>query len=180
MSLGLSPLGLTPLGLSHEFKHEFNLSDRPNQGNVIQTASFVELALIRELHQHPELLKTINRRKFEELVAELFDGFGYEVELTQKTRDGGKDIIAIKRREVAVKYLIECKRPDPGNPVSVSTVRALHGVRDDERATKAILVTTTHFSKDAEAFAARHEWQLELKEYQAIKSWLADYLTLRS
>lgn len=178
--LGMYPLGSAPIGAASDFNQQFDLSNRPDQSSIIQTASFFEIALIQNLQKYPELLKTINRRKFEELIAELFDGFGYEVELTQATRDGGKDIIAIKRKEVAAKYLIECKRPDPGNPVSVSTVRALHGVRDDARATKAILVTTTHFSKDAEAFAARNEWQLELKGYEAIKHWLSDYLMLKS
>lgn len=44
---------------------------------------------------HPEEMKTMNRRLFEEMIAELFDGFGFKVELTKKTRDGGRDIIAI-------------------------------------------------------------------------------------
>ena len=76
----------------------------------------------------------MNRRGFEELVAELFGGFGYEVELTKQTRDGGRDIVAIKRGEVQVKYLIECKRPDPGGHVGVGPARELLGVLTDEKA----------------------------------------------
>jgi hypothetical protein len=38
----------------------------------------------------------VDARTLEEIVAELFDNFGYEVELTKRTRDGGRDIIAIR------------------------------------------------------------------------------------
>jgi HJR/Mrr/RecB family endonuclease len=44
----------------------------------------------------------LNRRLFEEFVAELFHEFGYEVELTKRTRDGGRDVIAIREAEAAV------------------------------------------------------------------------------
>ena len=88
-------------------------------------------------------------------MAELFFGFGYDVELTAKTRDGGRDIIAIKRAEANVKYLIECKRPDPGGYVGVRPVRELYGMKTHEGATKAILATTAYFSQDAMPFFRR-------------------------
>jgi restriction system protein len=118
----------------------------------------------------------MNRRRFEHLVAELFNGFGYEVELTKQTRDGGKDIIAVKRAELDLRFLIECKRPDPGDPIGVSTVRELYGVKVDDGATKAILATTTHFTPDAVVFSERNKWELELKDYDAIKEWITKYL----
>jgi CRISPR/Cas system Type II protein with McrA/HNH and RuvC-like nuclease domain len=52
--------------------------------------------LIRYLARHPHLMRNLDPRKFEELVAELLRDKGYEVELTPRTRDGGLDIIAIK------------------------------------------------------------------------------------
>jgi HJR/Mrr/RecB family endonuclease len=125
-------------------------------------------------------MKTMDRRKFEELVAELFYGMGYEVELTQQTRDGGKDIIALANfGETRNKYLIECKRPDPGNAVSVGVVRALMGVKCSEKATKAIAVTTTHFSSDAHAFKDNNIWELDLKEFDDLVKWLDHYKSTR-
>jgi len=179
--LGFEPIGSSPIGAegSDPLVQSFDVEGLIDGQSTIKTISLFELALIRELHKDPALLKSINRRRFEELVAELFSGFGYEVELTQKTRDGGKDIIAIKRKEVNVKYLIECKRPEVGNPVRVKTVRELHGVRDDDGATKAILVTSTYFTPDAIAFAKKNEWVLELRDFDAIKFWLSDYLRLK-
>ena len=121
----------------------------------------------------------MDRRKFEELVAELFGGFGYDVELTKQTRDGGRDIVAVKREEVQVKYLIECKRPDRGGYVGIRPVRELLGVRADEEATKAILATTARFSKDARVLFERHRWILELKEYDDLREWIDQYMRIK-
>jgi HJR/Mrr/RecB family endonuclease len=130
-----------------------------------------------DLHRQPEHLRTIDRRQFEELVAELFDGFGYAVELTAMTRDGGRDIVAVSARDqLRVKYLIECKRPDPGNHFGVGVVRQLLGVVEDERATKGIVVTTTYFSPEARALEMRNEWRLELKEHDQVIDWIGQYV----
>lgn len=159
--------------------HAFDI-DRPIAGSTILVVSeFVGKALIEHFHQHPQDLRRIDRRRFEELVAELFHGFGYDVELTSQTRDGGKDVVAIKRiDDISVKYLIECKRPDPGNIVPVCVVRELLGVRADEHATKAILVTTTRISAEAERLVERHKWELEAKVYVDIVRWLDDYIAM--
>ena len=175
--LGFRPIGSGSLGeLPDDFSAIFELDERDESSSIIQTISLFDRALIERLRQFPEDLRVIDRRRFEQLIAELFSGFGYEVELTQRTRDGGKDIIAIKRSEIDLRFLIECKRPDPGNSVGVSTVRELYGVKVDDGASKAILVTTTYFSPDAERFSERHRWELELKDFDAIKGWIAKYL----
>jgi hypothetical protein len=167
-----SPFGELP----ENFSANFDIERKYDGHSIIEIAWFVDRELIERLHKYPDDLRIIDRRKFEEVVAELFNGFGYEIELTQCTRDGGKDIITIKRQEVDVKFLIECKRPDPGNPIGVSTVRELLGVKVDDNATKAILATTTFFTKDANLFFEKHRWELELKDYSAITIWIADYL----
>jgi restriction endonuclease Mrr len=174
---GGGPVADGPVGdAPHVFSARFNLEPVGPGDSIIQIASFIDRALIARLQQYPEDLRIIDRRTFEQLVAELFAGFGYAIELTQRTRDGGKDIIAIKRREVDVKFLIECKRPDPGNPVGVSTVRELYGTKCDDGASKAILATTTYFPPDAKLFSDRHRWELELKDFDAIRGWIDDYM----
>jgi len=139
----------------------------------------VDEKLKRYFSKHPEEMKTMERDIFEEMIAELFSGFGYEVELTKQTRDGGMDIIAIKDLEVAVKYIIEAKRPEPGKPVGVVPVRALYGVKCREKATEAILATTTYFTKDARLEFREHYWELELRDYKGIIRWINDYLRIR-
>jgi restriction endonuclease Mrr len=146
--------------------------------NFISTDVYEEL--IRHFARNPDELKRVDRRKLEEIIAELFDGFGYEVELTKRTRDGGRDIIAIKEKgtEVAVKYLIEAKRPDFGTPIRVGAVRELYGVKVLEKATKAVLATTTHFTRDANILFEENRWELEPRDFDGIMSWINDYLRM--
>ena len=130
---------------------------------------------MERLYRTPDDLKTINRRLFE-VVAEIFHKLGFEVELTRQTRDGGKDIIAISRRPFGLRFLIECKRPNPGNPVRVAAVRELLFVKGKENATKGILVTTTRFTADARILAEQHLWELELRAFDDVTSWVADHV----
>lgn len=113
------------------------------------------------------------------MVAEIFHGFGFDVELTQQTRGGGRDVIAIKNSEAKVKYLIECKRPDPGNLVVIRPVRELFGVKKDEKATKAILATTSFFTNDAKIFFERNKWELEPKDFDDIMRWILQYKNMK-
>ena len=161
-------------------KVEFDTSQEVADGeNIVTVVSLVDAKLIEHFHRHPGDLKNMDRRLFEELVAELFRGFRFEVELTQQTRDGGKDIIAIRRDHgISSRYLIECKRPDPEKPVGVRVVRELYGIKMHEKATKAIAVTTTHFTADAHAFEEQHQWELELKEFAELQEWIATYLRM--
>jgi restriction endonuclease Mrr len=181
MTFGMGTFGTGVYGLSDtEFEASFDL-EGPSVGQpILEVVSLFDRELIRQLSQEPNQLRTIGRRDFERLVAELFSGFGYEVELTQRTRDGGKDIVAIRRCEVETRFLVECKRPDPGNVIGVSTVRELYGVKSDEGASKAILATTTYFSPDARQFSERHKWELELRDFEAIHSWIRQYLQIKA
>lgn len=156
---------------------DFDLSIPYNGSTIIEVSKFVDDKIVSYFHKNPHELKTMDRRLFEELVAELFHGFKYQVELTKRTRDGGKDIIAIKQDDINVKYLIECKRPDPGNKVTIETVRGLYGVKTSDGATKGIVVTTAYLTKDAKQFIDKHQWELEGKEYEDLRCWLQKYLS---
>ncbi len=76
-----------------------------------------------------------------------------EIEVTQKSRDGGIDLIALRNgigeysNADAVKYYIQAKRYKPGNSVGVRTIRELKGVIPFGH--KGILITTSNFSDDA-------------------------------
>jgi hypothetical protein len=132
--------------------------------------------LISLLKKDPRLIFGITPRQFEELIAELFRSFGFNIELTQATRDGGRDIIAINEiQKIKTKYLIECKRYEPSHKISISIVRNLWAVKMHELANKAILVTTSSYTKDANMFASNHVWDLDLKAYDDIMYWIKHY-----
>jgi len=142
----------------------------------LNVSSAVTDKLIAYFAAHPAELRTMNRRLFEEFIAELWQGFGYEVELTAQTRDGGKDIIAVRNDVIQEKLLIECKRPNPGTILGVRTVRELLGVKTFEGATKAILATTAFFSNDAKLLFEKMRWELEGREFDGLQDWIRKYL----
>jgi hypothetical protein len=146
----------------------------------------VELAtineeLIRYLARNPKSLYVLEPRRFEELIAELFRDLGYEVLLTPRTRDGGVDLRAVRKDSIGtLLYLVECKRYGPSRPVGVDLVRGLYGVAKAEGASCGILATTSRFTKDAQEFARRFQYQLSLRDHTNIVAWLEQYLRRRN
>jgi restriction endonuclease Mrr len=129
--------------------------------------------VLSDTKNNPQELFRLDPRQFEELVAEIWKRFGYVVELTSRTRDGGRDIIAIKQSEASLRFLIECKRYSSSNRVGVGIVRELYGVKEDEKATKAILATTSTFTKTARDFVSRHLWELEARDFDGVVDWVS-------
>lgn len=158
----------------------FDIEREHAGGSLLQISRRVNAHLVEYCIRHPNHLRSMESRHFEELIAELFNGFGFNVELTQPTRDGGCDIIAIGGHQlVSNKYLIECKRYAEQNRVGVQPVRALHGVVAADRATKGILVTTSSFTADACVFLERHKWIIEGTAFDGVVNWLQEYQRIR-
>lgn len=120
-------------------------------------------ANIERVLRDKEAIYDITPREFEELVAEVFSQQGYNVEITPATRDGGCDIIATKEISgIPYMILIECKKYSARHKVDVQLVRSLLGVQSDRKANKAILVTSSLFTRDARQFAERQEHLISL------------------
>lgn len=121
----------------------------------------------------PWSIAELSPRQFEELIAEIFDRSGHEVHLTKRTRDGGYDIVAVRRAlDIPVRYIVECKRYAPKRKVSLDIVQRLLGVKIATQANKAILVTTSSFTADAQRFADSHYWDLALRDGEAVLQWI--------
>lgn len=137
--------------------------------------------LISEIKNNPERIRNITSREFEMLIAEIFEKQGFQVELTQRTRDGGKDIIAISRDNLGIKtkYFIECKHYSEDNKVGVDIVRSLHGVKNQkEGPNKTIIATTSTFTQGAKEFIAEtisSSWDMELADYTRVMEWIHKY-----
>jgi HJR/Mrr/RecB family endonuclease len=110
------------------------------------------------------------------LIAELLRDIGYEVTLTQATRDGGKDILASIKTECGdVLCLVDAKKYRNDRKIGVSLVRTLYGTLCDYQATSAMLVTTSSYSADARALQQKHQYQLSLKDYTDVAGWIQRY-----
>lgn len=136
--------------------------------------------LIAYLAKHPEKMRDMPARKFEELVAELFKHKGYEVHLTPRTRDGGYDVHAVQRSGIGTMLvIIECKRYAVENKVGVEIVRGLYGVVEQQRATLGIIATTSYFSSDAKRFHNDVQYRLALADFDQMRAMLAQWKAQR-
>ncbi|MGW9403133.1 restriction endonuclease [Arthrobacter sp. NPDC055585] len=100
----------------------------------------------RKSQDGPAALRNLSPRQLEQLAASLYTKMGFQCELTQATRDGGRDVIARLelpgRREHRV---IDCAHY--AGSVPITKARAILGVAYNEHATSAVLLTTGYFSK---------------------------------
>lgn len=134
--------------------------------------------LIKSVYDDNEEIYKVNPFDFEEMIAELLRKKGFIVHLTKKTRDGGKDIIALHDTNGLGlnKYLIECKRNRPNRPVDVNVVRNLCYTVNYEKANKGIIFTSSYFTKDAYKIKEIEKNIIDFKDGVHILAWIAEYL----
>lgn len=134
--------------------------------------------LTNQLRQRPELVYEISPRQFEIVVADVFRKQGFDVELTQTSRDGGVDIY-VRREDVfgPLLYIVECKRYSRENKVGIGIVQRVHGVAQGKGATKGVIVTTSSFTEPAISFAAPFRRSLSLNDYRMFANWLSECRT---
>lgn len=133
-----------------------------------------EVAMI--FSRHPELMLSMDPRKFEEFIAFVFKNHGFETELTAATRDGGYDIRAVRADRANEVMLIEVKRYALHRGVGVGVVRALYGVKHLLNASKVVLVTSSFVSRDArKQFSRTIPHELEIWDYDRLRQFCADY-----
>lgn len=144
---------------SIDYSFDFNDYDE----RIIRDTVTNEYSYLQEIISDPRRIESLSSRQFEELVADVFYKLGYEVELTKQTRDGGRDVIATKcDNGLTYMLVIECKHYSRNRKVSVSLVRELSAVRNDNKANKALLVTSSFFSRDARLYANESNKLIEL------------------
>ncbi len=125
----------------------------------------IRTAYLHPIHPRDELL-AIASRDFELVIGLLFERRGFEVKVTQKTRDGGYDV-RLNREAAgsAESSVVECKRYR--KTVGVKEVRALLGVVERDGATRGLLVTTGSFTHTARTEASQSN-RIELVDYDAL------------
>lgn len=132
--------------------------------------------LIKKLQKYPQDIYRVTPRQFEEIIADLLKDKGFDIELTQQSRDGGKDILAYLNTDAGkLLTLVEAKRYGKTKPVGVSIIRSLYGTLCDYDANSAMLVTTSRFSKDTKEFQKKHPYRLALREYSDVVEWINKY-----
>lgn len=127
------------------------------------------LSIYEEILLNPEYVYNLEPCEFEEFVADVFRNIGFSAEVTQKTHDGGKDIVAtFEMGGVLYTIYFECKRYSPNRPVGVEIVRELYAVMEMERVDKGVIVTTSHFTRGAVVEAQRLNGRIRLIDFDEL------------
>jgi HJR/Mrr/RecB family endonuclease len=141
--------------------------------SLITDLRLVNQRILDRIGRRPDAVRDLSPRQFEELVAELFSEKGYQVELTQQTKDGGKDLIIVHRSDIG-NFMVyaECKHYRPDRPVGVDVVTQLFGRINFDKATAGMVVTSSFFSPDAKDFQSQIEHQMSLIDFVRLSSWI--------
>ena len=149
--------------MEYEFDYPFDTEERLLA--IVNDATWN----IEMVANDPESVYDLSPSEFEDLVAEVFRRKGFEVVVTPRTRDGGKDIIATYNMSgIPCMIIIECKKYSKKNKVGVGIVRSLHGVQTKEHYGKAVVVTSSSFSKEAQDFTNDMNDMMILIDFQEL------------
>jgi restriction system protein len=134
------------------------------------------LLLAYELIDKGKLLNEMSWREFENLIGHLLEKEGWIVDVTKATRDGGVDVIASKTdKEIGlIKTIWQAKKYALKNKVKLKEIRELKTVREDELATKALIVTTSHLTRDAIEYIRKDKYRLDYKDNEQLIEWIKD------
>ena len=128
----------------------------------------------REQRRELEIIKNITPEQFERLCAILFEKAGYvDVKNTQLSKDGGYDgqsfyLLGLTK----MKIVFESKRYGDGK-ISEGKIKELEQVKTDEKAEKAVFITTSSFTKDARDKA--NDYGMELIDGERLITLLKKY-----
>jgi hypothetical protein len=139
----------------------------------IEIVQDVNEELIRSLAVDPTLMYSLNPRKFEEVVAFLFEKRGWQVRLTPPSKDGGFDFFAELKNPLSTFLVLgECKRYSRDRKVGVEIVRGLHSVTETNQAHQGIVITSSFFTAGAVEYQRVLGPRMELKDYSDLVNWL--------
>jgi restriction system protein len=152
-----------------------NLISAAEEARLSPSLNAVYAEISEQIARGKVHLYELSPRKFEEFIAALFENHGYKVELTQTTRDGGYDVIAIGRNPLGLdlRIIVECKRNRPDRPVELSVARALWGVLTDpaNQFDRGIIATTSRVSRDTKRLIESSLWRLGILEHEQIMNF---------
>lgn len=128
-----------------------------------------------------KLIETIDPFKFEELVAELLIDKGFDIFLTPRTSDGGKDIIAAYSFDKEpIIMMVECKRRPIDFTLGPIELRALVGqfyyeLIENSKINYAMLVTSAGKIGNTSVTMSEKLKDISIIDFEKLNNWLLNY-----
>ena len=159
--------------------HLVGFGETVSEGQIVIAVEPIWKRLLHDFAKDPQAWMKLTPTQFEEWKAGAWEQEGFKVVLRKQTRDGGYDIIAT-RDDVGgtIRILDECKRYSPHRVVGVEIVSRVHSAFvNDDRASKAVVTTTSRFSPDVyREFGRYMPGRLELWDGKRLQELVAHLL----
>jgi restriction system protein len=156
------------------------------EGQLIQAVQLPWLRIFDEIDRNPKFLHRFAQhpREFEEFIAATYALTGEydDVTLTPRSRDGGRDVIVVKKGFGSIRILDQVKAHSPGHLVDANDVRALFGVLNlDHNASKGVITTTSDFAPGVfKEFDKAMPYRLQTKNGAQLVDWLKEIAAKRA
>jgi hypothetical protein len=151
----------------------------PSLGNVKHACR--KCTIIDLLRRNPRVIYQLDWRKWEEIIAGAYKEQGFDVVLTPRSNDKGRDVIATSRGVGCIRYFDQVKAYGSGHLVTADDVRTKIGVLTLEgNVSKGIITTTLDFALGVLAdknIKRLMPYRLELKPRDALLEWLRTIAT---
>ena len=149
---------------------------RTEDGSFVTAITAAWEAMLNEIERCHHDAHIIPPRVWEEIVAATWERAGFQVTLTPRSADHGRDVIAVKHGFGSIRILDQVKAYKPDHIVPANDVRAMLGtVLGDQAATKGVITTTSTFAPrllDDPMIRAHVPYRLELKDRSELFRWL--------
>lgn len=111
--------------------------------------------LLKAVHNDSSILHVISPRRFEEIIAYLYECAGCKVQLTKETRDWGADILAWHGGPLNSEVLtaIQVKKYKQGRNLGLKDIYELHGAITHYNADLGHIITSSDFTSSAKQFS---------------------------
>jgi len=123
---------------------------KKDYSKVIQAITDLSKSLAKIIANNPEELMNMEWRDIERMLASVFDGLGFKVELTPSSKDGGKDIILeFEISGETQSYLVEVKHWRCKQKVGQGYISDFLNVIANEKRQGGLYLSTYGYSSDA-------------------------------
>lgn len=159
--------------IEREFFFDFQALALPE--TRIQIARFApSIDLASRLYAKTNNLDDLSWRQFEIFVSKLLESDGYEIELMAGTKDNGIDIVAVKDlgEHGLFKALWQAKKYRAGRKIGIETIRELADVRNEHKASKGIIVTSSFLTSGALQRVQRDQYILGKVDRNDLTAWI--------
>ena len=145
-------------------------------GRLVAAVALPWYHILEIVAKDPAAIYQFTPEQWEHIIAGCYTRAGFEVVLTPRSGDLGRDVIASKRElSGAIRIVDQVKAYKPGHLVPANDVRALVGVLSEPNVSKGVVTTTSHFAPGVESdriLAPLMPFRLQLRNRESLLGWL--------